>query len=149
RVEYSLADTNNWKPICQKLTAPYNCAWNTTSIADNDYDLRAVAVSGTSTTYSNIVPDVLVDNTAPLVSLQDPGVTNRGTTTFEATASDATSGVAQVEVQYLRSGTSTWVTMCSMEEEPYSCRFDTTTMAYGTYSFRAVATDEAGNTSLS
>lgn len=149
RVEYSLADTNNWKPICQKLTAPYNCAWNTTSIADNDYDLRAVAVSGTSTTYSNIVPDVLVDNTAPLVSLKDPGVTIRGTTTFEATASDATSGVAQVEVQYLRSGTSTWVTMCSMEEEPYSCRFDTTTMAYGTYSFRAVATDEAGNTSLS
>ncbi|MGN5734941.1 Ig-like domain-containing protein [Arthrobacter psychrochitiniphilus] len=149
RVEYTLADTNNWKPICQKLITPYDCAWNTTSIADKDYDLRAVAVSGTSTTYSNIVTDVLVDNTAPLVSLKDPGVMIRGTTTFEATASDAASGVAQVQVQYLRSGTSTWVTMCNLEEEPYSCRFDTTTMAYGTYSFRAVATDEAGNTSFS
>lgn len=149
RVEYTLADTNNWKPICQKLTTPYDCAWNTTSIADKDYDLRAVALSGTSTTYSNIVADVLVDNTAPLISLKDPGATIRGTTTFEAIASDATSGVAQVQVQYLRSGTSTWVTMCDLEEEPYSCRFDTTTMAYGTYSFRAVATDEAGNTSVS
>lgn len=149
RVEYSLADTNNWKPICQKITAPYNCAWNTTSIADKDYDLRAVAVSGTSTTYSDIVTDVLVDNTAPLVSLKDPGVTIRGITSFEATASDASSGVTQVQVQYLRSGTSAWVTMCNLEDEPYSCRFDTATMAYGTYSFRAVATDEAGNTSFS
>ncbi|MFC8303272.1 Ig-like domain-containing protein [Specibacter sp. NPDC057265] len=149
RMEYSPADANTWKPICQKSTAPYTCVWNTVLIADRGYDLRAVAVSGTSTTYSNIVTDVLVDNTAPAVSLKDPGVTIRGTTTFEATASDATSGVAHVQLQYLHSGTSTWVTMCSLEEDPYSCRFDTTALAHGTYSFRAVATDEAGNTSLS
>ncbi len=149
RVEYAPADTNNWKPICQKLVAPYNCVWNTTAIADTYYDLRAVAVVGTSTTYSSIVTDVLVDNTAPSISLKDPGATIRGTTTFEATALDSASGVAQVQVQYLRSGTSTWVAMCNLDEEPYSCRFDTTTMAYGSYSFRAVATDEAGNISIS
>ncbi|MHA7243984.1 Ig-like domain-containing protein [Paeniglutamicibacter antarcticus] len=149
RVEYSVADSNNWKPICQNLASPYNCLWNTAALADKAYDLRSVAVSGTSITYSNLVTDVLVDNHGPLVSLADPGPTIRGTTTFEASASDAASGVAQVQLQYLRSGTSTWVNMCTLEDEPYSCRFNTTTMAYGTYSFRAVATDEAGNTSIS
>lgn len=149
RVEYSLADANNWKPICQNLAAPYTCSWNTAALADNAYDLRSVAVAGTSTTYSAVITDVLVDNHGPSVTLTDPGATIRGTTTFAAAASDEVSGVAQVQVQYLRSGTTTWVNMCTVEEEPYSCRFDTTALAYGTYSFRAVATDEAGNSSVS
>ncbi|MDJ0318952.1 signal peptidase I [Pseudarthrobacter sp. PS3-L1] len=149
RVEYSVADANNWKPICQNLTAPFTCAWNTTAIPENTYDLRSVAVSGANTTYSEVITDVQVDNQGPSVALTDPGPTLRGTTTFQATASDTLSGVEQVQVQHLRSGTSTWVSMCTVEEEPYTCRFDTTTLAYGTYSFRAVATDAAGNSSTS
>lgn len=149
RVEYSLADANNWRPICQNLAAPYSCMWNTAALSDNDYDLRSVAVTGTRTSYSAIIPGVTVDNNGPSLTLKDPGATVRGTTTFEATASDTTSGVAQVQMQYLRSGTSTWVNMCVMEEEPYACGFDTTTVANGSYSFRAVATDEAGNSSVS
>ncbi|PNI10497.1 signal peptidase I [Arthrobacter sp. AFG7.2] len=149
RVEYSLAGTNRWSTLCSNLAAPYNCAWNTAQFANDFYDLRAVAVSGTVTRYSETVTDVLVDNGAPAVTLTDPGTALRGTTTFAAAASDPHSGVANVQFQYLRSGTSTWIPLCTVEESPYSCRFDTTTIANGTYSFRAVATDEAGNSAVS
>ncbi|WP_082641923.1 Ig-like domain-containing protein [Pseudarthrobacter enclensis] len=149
RVEYSAAGANKWNTLCLNLLSPYNCTWNTAAFTNGSYDLRAVAVSGLTTTYSAIIADVMVDNTAPSVTLTDPGATLRGTSTFAATASDADSGVAQVQLQYQRTGTSTWTAMCTAADVPYSCRFDTTTLANGTYNFRAVATDAAGNTAVS
>jgi signal peptidase I len=146
RVEYSDAGANNWKPLCTALTSPYNCSWNTTlpAFPNGYYDLRAVAVSGITSTTSAPVTDVLVDNTAPTVSMTDPGTPLSGTRTFAATASDADSGITQVTLQYSKSGTGPWTTFCTITATPYSCRFDTTTLAGGTYSFRAIATDAAG-----
>ncbi|SDT51654.1 signal peptidase I [Pseudarthrobacter equi] len=149
RLEYSAAGANKWSTLCLNLLSPYNCAWTTTLFANGSYDLRAVAVSGLTTTYSATVADVLVDNTTPSVTLTDPGATIRGTGTFAATASDTDSGVAQVQWQYQRTGTSTWLAMCAVTDIPFSCRFDTTALANGTYNFRAVATDAAGNSSIS
>ncbi|WP_261619311.1 Ig-like domain-containing protein [Pseudarthrobacter equi] len=149
RLEYSAAGANKWSTLCLNLLSPYNCAWTTTMFANGSYDLRAVAVSGLTTTYSATVADVLVDNAAPSVTPTDPGATIRGTATFAATASDADSGVAQVQWQYQRAGTSTWVAMCAATDIPFSCRFDTTALANGTYNFRAVATDAAGNSTVS
>ncbi|KQR03541.1 signal peptidase I [Arthrobacter sp. Leaf141] len=146
RVEYAAAGTTNWKTLCPNQVAPSPCTWATATYSNESYDLRAVAVSGGTTTYSPVLPDILVDSQAPTVALTDPGATIRGTANFTATAADAVSGVAQVQVQYLRSGTSTWVTMCAVEESPHTCRFDTTKLANGQYSFRAIATDDAGNT---
>ncbi|MDN4609638.1 Ig-like domain-containing protein [Arthrobacter burdickii] len=144
RVEYSLAGTNRWSALCANLTAPYNCSWNTTGFANDYYDLRAVAVSGSTVTYSETMTDVLVDNLGPVVVMSDPGTPLSGTRTFTATATDAHSGVAQTQVQYSRSGTTTWTTLCTVDIAPFSCRFDTTALAYGSYNFRAVATDAAG-----
>ncbi|MDR7083146.1 signal peptidase I [Arthrobacter ginsengisoli] len=148
RVEYSLAGTNKWNTLCQNLAAPYNCTWSTGTFADGYYDLRAVATSGTPT-YSETITDVLVDNRAPTVTMSDPGTPLQGVATFAAAASDAHSGVAQVQIQYTRSGTTTWLPLCTVTEEPYSCRFDTTALANVSYSFRALATDEAGNSTTS
>ncbi len=149
RVEYSPAGANSWKNICTNLTSPYTCSWNTTSYSNGSYDLRAAAVAGSTTTHSTVVADVMVDNLAPAVSMTDPGSPLSGTRTFTATSSDAHSGVAQVAIQYALSGSSTWQTMCTLSIDPYSCRYDTTTLPDGTYSFRAVATDAAGNTATS
>lgn len=150
RVEYSVAGTSKWNALCVNLLAPYNCSWNTALFTNGEfYDLRAVAVSGLTSTYSETVTEVLVDNAAPTVTMSDPGTPLRGVTTFTGTASDAHSGVVQTQIQYARTGTSTWTNLCTVTVPPYSCRFDTTALSNATYSFRAIATDEAGNSSIS
>jgi signal peptidase I len=150
RVEYSLAGSNKWNTLCLNLTAPYNCTWNTALFTNGEfYDLRAVAVSGVTSTYSETITDVLVDNAAPTVTMSDPGTPLRGVSTFAAVPADAHSGVAQVQIQYTRTGTSTWAPLCTVTEPPYSCRFNTTALANASYSFRAVATDEAGSSTTS
>ncbi|WP_458779787.1 Ig-like domain-containing protein [Arthrobacter sp. D3-16] len=149
RVEYSVAGSNRWNTLCTNMLPPYNCTWNTTAFANEAYDLRSVAVSGGTATYSETITDVLVDNQAPSVTMSDPGTPLSGTRTFTAVATDAHSGIAQVQLQYTRPGTTTWVTLCTVDTAPYSCRFDTTTLPNGTYSFRAIATDEAGGSTIS
>jgi hypothetical protein len=144
--------TGAWKTLCtMSLTAPYTCTWNTASgyTQGESYDLRAVAVSGTTSVTSAVVSDVLIDNVAPVTALTDPGTPLRGTATFTATASDVDTSVTSVLIQYQKSGTSTWTTMCTLTVDPYTCRYDTTKLADGTYSFRSFATDQAGNTTAS
>lgn len=149
RIEYAPAGTTQWKTLCSGLSSPYSCSWNTTTYTNADYDLRAVATSGGSTLTSTVLPDISVDNLAPVVTMTDPGTPLRGVRTFAATATDAHSGVAQVVIQYALTGTSTWKVLCTATVDPWSCRFDTTTIADGSYGFRAVATDYAGNTTTS
>lgn len=149
RVEYSLAGADSWRTICTNLSSPYYCSWLTTGFANDYYDLRAVVTSGGASYYSQVVTDVLVDNLAPTVSMVDPGSPLSGTRTLSAVASDAHSGVAQVVIQYAPTGSSTWAGLCTLSTSPYSCSYDTTELPDGSYSFRAVATDEVGNSTTS
>lgn len=149
RVEYAPAGTTIWKSICSGLAAPYTCTWDTIAFANGDYDLRSVAVAGPSSTPSAVVRDVMVDNLAPSVTMTDPGTPLSGTRTFAATATDAHSGVAQVTIQWAPTGSTSWQSLCSITIDPYSCSVDTTRLADGAYSFRAVATDAAGNSTVS
>lgn len=144
RIEYAVADSGNWRTLCSAAS----CTWNTTGFANDFYDLRAAATANGSTTFSEVVEGVLVDNLAPTVTLADPGSPLSGVRTFAATAADTHSGVDQVAIQYAANGTSTWTTLCTVGE-PFSCRYDTTRIPDATYSFRAVATDNAGNTTTS
>ncbi|GLB68732.1 Ig-like domain-containing protein [Arthrobacter mangrovi] len=149
RFEYSPADTNNWKSICTNLSAPYSCSWNTAALANDFYDVRAVAVAGGTTYYSVIADDVLADNQAPAVTMTDPGTPLSGTRTFQAAASDAHSGIAKTVIQSAPAGSGTYRDLCTINTEPYSCRFDTKSLTDGNYTFRAVATDLAGNSTVS
>ncbi len=155
RVEYAPAGTTGWKTACSNLVAGVgdaarSCTWDTTKVSSGSYDLRSViVVTGGSTVYSAVDADVLVDNTAPTVTMTDPGTPLTGTRTFAANAADADSGVDRVVIEYLASGTSTWRTLCTITDAPYSCRFDTTALVNGSYSFRAVATDVAGTSTTS
>jgi hypothetical protein len=151
-IQYAPAGTTTWKQLCATSTAPYTCTWATAGSAfvqGDAYDLRAVATAGSSSTTSATITDVTVDNVAPTATMTDPGATLRGTITLAATAVDAETGVATVELQHQRSGTTTWTTACTVATEPFSCRWDTTAVVDGTYSFRAVAVDAAGNTTTS
>ncbi|MET1133599.1 MAG: Ig-like domain-containing protein [Aeromicrobium sp.] len=149
RLQYRLVGASTWSTACSNLASPYTCSWNSASVASGDYEFRAQLTAGSTTTTSDIVTDVTVDNVAPSVTMTDPGTPLSGTRTFASTATDAHSGVATVEFQYALSGTSTWKSLCTVDAEPWSCRTATTALANGTYSFRAIATDAAGNTTTS
>jgi chitinase len=147
RVEYAPAGTTAWSTICTVSAAPYTCSVNTAFGPNGDYDIRAVAVAGSASYTSAVVQDITVDNLAPSVTMTDPGTPLRGTKTFTATASDTHSGIASVVIQSSTGGS--WTELCTETSAPYSCSVDTTSLTNGTYSFRAVATDRAGNTTTS
>lgn len=147
-VQYTTSGGSSWKTLCSGLSAPFTCSWSTTAFGNDSYDLRAVATSGLTSATSAVVSDVLVDNAAPIVAMVDPGSPLSGTTTFAATASDAGSGVQQVVLQYAAAGGS-YQNLCVLTADPYSCRYATTSLADGSYAFRAVASDAAGNTATS
>lgn len=149
RFEYAPAGTTTWRTVCTATAATPTCSWPTTTYANGDYDLRAVAIAGSTTHTSAAVVDVTVDNLAPTVSVTDPGTPLSGSRTFTATATDAHSGVASVTLQLAPTGSSTWGTLCTVTVAPYSCRVDTTKLPDGAYGLRAVATDVAGNTATS
>jgi hypothetical protein len=151
-IQYAVLGTTTWRNICTVAAAPYTCSWNTASgtfTQGESYDLRAVASAGSTTTTSAVVTDTLIDNVAPSVTIQDPGTPLRGTVSLTATASDAESGISDVSIQALRNGTSTWTTLCTLSIDPYTCRYDTSQLVDGTWSFRALATDLAANTTTS
>ena len=147
RVEYAPTGTTTWTTLCTVASAPYTCSVATTGLANGTYDLRSVAVAGSTTFTSAVVSSIVVDNLAPTVTMTDPGSPLKGTKTFTATASDAHSGVAKVVIQAATG--STWTDLCTVTTAPFSCSIDTGTLANGTYGFRAVATDKAGNTTTS
>lgn len=146
RLEYAVAGSGKWSTACTGLLvgSTSTCQWNTAGVPDGSYDLRATVVLGLTTYTSTVQTDVLVDNTRPAVTMTDPGTPLSGFRTFAATATDAGSGVDSVELQYSRGTTGTWSTLCTIDTAPWSCRYDTTALAAGTYSFRAVATDGVG-----
>lgn len=154
RVEYALAGTTTWTSItgCTNLAAPYSCPWDTTAKAftnGESYDLRSAVTYNGTTTYSSVITDVMVDNSAPTTSMVDPGSPLSGTVTLTANATDSQSGVARVLIQYAPNGTSNWTTACTVTLPPYTCRFDTTGLPTGGYLFRSVATDASGQTATS
>ena len=150
RVQYAPTGTTTWTTLCASLTSPYACSWDTTSVAAGSYDLRAVVVDsdGRTVATSAVVKSTL-DNVAPTVALADPGTPLSGSRTFAVTATDAHSGVSRVVVQYAATGTSTWSDLCTVNAAPWNCAVATSTLADGSYSFRAVATDVAGNSATS
>lgn len=85
----------------------------------------------------------------PRVALTSPGATVNGVVAVSATASDTGSGVAQVVLQYAATGSTTWTTLCADTTSPYSCSWDTATVADGDYQLRAIATDKVGSSATS
>ncbi|RHW26503.1 signal peptidase I [Nocardioides immobilis] len=155
-IEYAASGTTQWRTACTSsafLNGQVACTWSTNgTIANGYYDLRAVARPTLGGSYTSaVVADVLVDNTPPGVTMTDPGTPLRGTVTLAAstTVGENESGIAQVVLQYAPTATGTYATACVVVTPPYSCRFATTTIADGSYSFRAVATDNAGNSATS
>ena len=149
RIQRSLADADNWTDVCTDASSPYACALSTTSLSDDSYDLRAIALDVAGNTTTSALRTIQVDNTPPTVSLANPGATLSGTVTLTTTPDDADSGVASVTIQRAPANGSTWTDVCVISTDPWTCAFATTAVADGLYDLRAIAVDSAGNTTTS
>lgn len=173
-IQYALSGADDdengepdWATLCTQ-TAPvsaaqpdtYTCAWDTTAspfVSGDTYDLRAIATlpNGTSSE-SEMVEGVTVDNTAPVITLLRPAPTPlSGTVILSASASDGESGIQRVVFEYSIRSTNNWINLCT-ENQPddpavqdiYKCEWDTTQFAGATtiaYDIRAIAVDLASN----
>jgi chitinase len=151
RYEYRTSPAGAWVLACTGATTPFSCAFNTVPVTDGVYDLHAIATDGVGkVTTSATISSRRIDNTAPAVpTLGAVATPTLGTLALTGTASDAGSGVASLKFQYSPAGAGTWTSICTDVVTPYTCSFDTTTVADALYDMRTLATDNAGNTTAS
>jgi hypothetical protein len=142
-----------WTTMGSDSSAPYSYGWNTNSLDSQRWYVQAVVTVG-SNTYTD-VHSTIVDNEVPDVALTVPAGTLYGTVSLTATADDTdpnagdeSSGIASVAFDYRRSGAPSWTSCAVDTSSPYACSLDTRGLTTGTYEFRAIATDVAGNTTL-
>ncbi len=131
-------------------TAPYAVTWTTTTgTPDGLYDLRAITTDRAGNTFSSVVTNLRVDNTAPAGAVTAPAASAnvRGdAVTVTSSSADAGSGVATVQFQSSPRAAATWTPLgAALTSAPYSMAWDTTTFADGLYDLRVVTTDATGN----
>ena len=134
-----------WTTIGTAVASPWSVSFDTTAVADGQYDLREVisdAATPANVTTIDLPGPKVVDNTAPssaAVTAPAPGAHAGGTITLGGSASDATSGVGQMVFKV--DGTVVGTTSGT----PASVNWDSTSTPDGPVSVTVEAKDVAGN----
>jgi Bacterial Ig domain len=68
----SPAGANSWKQIGVDTTSPWSAAFDTTSVTDGLYDLRAVVTDSVGNTSQDTRTNIRIDNTAPVLVSSTP-----------------------------------------------------------------------------
>jgi hypothetical protein len=121
------------------------CSWNTTTVSNGSYDLLSEAIGAGDSAFSAGVPIKVSNNPlATSVLVPTSGATLSGTTTLDASASNATSvkfrlfgGIYGYSAPVLCTGTLTYY--------GWLCSWDTTTVPSGAYVLVSEATNSAGS----
>ncbi|HZB40623.1 MAG TPA: Ig-like domain-containing protein, partial [Ilumatobacter sp.] len=127
-------------------TAPWTLNWDTTTGPDGAATIQVVVEDMAGNTTSSAIRNVSVDNVSPTPTLTDPGQYLSGTVSLSASSDGDT---VQVDFERRPAGGGSWVTIASDTTLPWGTSLDTTALADGLYDFRAVATDQTGNTGAS
>ena len=111
--------------------------WLLLEAEDNSFNFDILSA------YVVVTPPASSDTTLPSVSMTSPapGATVSGVITVSASASDLESGVQKVDFYRDSPG----VFIGTATASPYNISWDTSTVAAGTHTLYAVATDNAGN----
>jgi hypothetical protein len=143
KFQVSPIGAGTWSDMCSDGTSPYSCSYDTSALADGQYDFRSLATDNAgNTANSTVYSGAIVDNGGPTVSVTDPGQYLKATVTVDATASDgAGSGIANVKIQRSPAGAGTWTDLCTDTSPPFQCSWNTTGVSDGLYDLRAIATD--------
>ena len=124
----------------EDTTAPYTSSWDTKTVADGSYDLRAVARDAAGNTATSDPIHVFVDNgTPPTIRIDSPldGETLSGTRKLWAFADDDFLG-PRVAVQYAVDGRAIGPVLRTVPDELV---WDSRTVADGPHTLTATATD--------
>ena len=131
----------------EDIAAPYSVPWNTVSADNGSHTLRAIAQDALGIWYpSNLVTvTVFNDKTPPTVAITSPsaGASVGGTIGVSASASD---NVGVTGVQFQLDGANLGAEDTTA---PYSVSWNTTPVADGSHTLRAVGRDAAGNSTIS
>jgi hypothetical protein len=89
--ERAPAGGSTWTTIGSDSTPPYTASWDTTAVADGDYDLRAVATDKANRSNTSLVASRRVDNTPPQTTIDSspPDPSSDDTPTFTFSSSEA------------------------------------------------------------
>jgi hypothetical protein len=152
--------------IGAKASAPYSFDWNTTTVPNGAYKIKAIAYDAannsrvtniitlnvknmsTDTNISTGAPTPITppkDTTAPNVSLSTASSTLSAVAALTATASDNI-GISKVEFY---DGSSFIATDTTATNAAYSVSWDTTKVSNGAHTLEAIAIDTSGNTKTS
>ncbi|HEX7771291.1 MAG TPA: Ig-like domain-containing protein, partial [Pyrinomonadaceae bacterium] len=121
-------------------TSPYDIVWDTTSTSSGGHTLIAVVTDLAGNTTVSSVVNVLVDSTAPVVSLSAPANDALLTGTFAVSAT-ATDNVAISKVEFYRDNN---VLLTTDTGSPYTFNWNSTTVTDGAHTLYAIAQDTAG-----
>jgi hypothetical protein len=121
-------------------TSPYGISWDTTSATGGAHTLIAVATDLLGNTQTSTIVNVMVDNTAPQVSLIAPanGAFVTGTVAVSATATDNV-GISKVEFYSDNN-----VLLSTDSLAPYTFNWNSTTVTQGAHTLYAIAEDTSG-----
>ncbi len=127
--EVSPAAAGTWSTIeLADTSAPYSVTWDTTAVGDGDYDLRVTTRDEAGNTFVSALRTVVVDNTAPSLTVNADTTINIASPdpeTIGATATDTGSGIDYVKFEQCNSagptcGVSDWTTLTIDTSLPYS-----------------------------
>jgi chitinase len=62
RLDISPAGSSQWSELCTSSTSPASCSWDTTTVPDGLYDIRAAATDSSQNTAEDTVTGVAVEN---------------------------------------------------------------------------------------
>jgi RHS repeat-associated protein len=150
------AGGTSWSSACAVQSAPvsgstYGCAFDSSTLADGEYQLRAVITGDEGHTRTTAAVTTIIDNTAPTGAMSSLASSVSGSYEVQGHAEDSGSGVASWTLQLAPAGSETWTEPCLAQTLPvfgdiYGCTVDTSGMEDGEYKVRAVILDNAGNT---
>ena len=143
------AGGGGWTTIGTAVGGPWSASFDTTAVADGNYELRATAVDAGGNSGTSGVATTRVDNTDPSGLLTAPGggaTVGGSAVPLAATGSDGGSGVASVTWQARVSGGGGFGDIASDSSSPFSATWDVTSLPSVAHDLRIVVTDLAGNT---
>ena len=138
-----------WLPGSDDAEGYWTASLDTSQFADGFYDLsvRSTDFAGNKNLSSN-VSSIVIDNSAPKVSLDKPTEGNYSGEIIFAASSDG--GVSTVELvefgyRYTLSGSVTWFNGTLLQEYVWQSKLNASTFTEGSYSLSVRSTDRAGN----
>jgi hypothetical protein len=131
------------------LAPPYTWSWNSRSVGNGSHNIQARALDNagnqTTTTATSITVQNVIDTTPPTATLTAPvvGATVSNSVSMTATASDNVGGSGIASVSFLIDGS----VVGTVSNSPYALSWNSRSVANGSHTVQARATDASGNSS--